>query len=73
MSIADDGKGFDWSQFLDLDVTRSADGHGRGITMAKAISFDKLDFRGCGNQLVVSVSLKGIDVELWPEEKRKVA
>jgi hypothetical protein len=51
MSIADDGKGFDWSQFLDLDVTRSADGHGSGIAPAKAISFDKLDFRGCGNQV----------------------
>lgn len=73
MSIADGGKGFDWSQFLDLDVTRSADGHGRGIALAKAISFHKLGFRGCGNQLVVSVSLKGIDAESWPEEKRKVA
>jgi hypothetical protein len=41
--------------------------------LAKAISFDKLDFRGCSNQVVVSVSLKGIDVEWWPEEKRKVA
>ena len=73
MSIADDEKGFDWSQFLDLDVTRSADGHGRGIALAKAISFDKLDFRGCDIQVVVSVSLKGIDAESWPEEKRKVA
>jgi len=73
MSIADDGKGFGWSQYLDLDVTRSADAQGRGIALAKAISFDKLDFRGCGLQVVVSVSLKGIDAESWPEEKRKVA
>lgn len=57
MSIADDGKGFDWSRYLDLDVTRSADGHGRGIAMAKDISFDKLDYRGCGNQVVVSTRL----------------
>jgi hypothetical protein len=46
---------------------------GRGIALAKAISFDKLDFRGCGNQVVALVSLKGIDAESWPEEKRKVA
>lgn len=73
MSIADDGKRFGWSQFLDLDVTRSADGPGRGIALAKAFSFDKLDFRGFGNQVMVSVSLKGIDAESWLEEKRKVA
>ncbi|MCS6294303.1 MAG: PAS domain S-box protein [Nitrospira sp.] len=73
MSITDDGEGFDWNQYLDLDGVRSADGHGRGIAMAKAISFDQLDFQGCGNQVVVSVSLKEIDTDSWPEEKRKVA
>jgi hypothetical protein len=41
--------------------------------MAKAISFDKLDFRGCGNQVEVLVSLKEIDADAWLEEKRKVA
>jgi hypothetical protein len=41
--------------------------------LAKDISFDELDYRGCGNQVVVSVSLKGIDAESWPEEERKVA
>lgn len=70
MSITDDGEGFDWSQYLDLDRARSTDRHGRGIAMAKTLSFDKLDFRGCGNQVVVSVSLKGIDADSWPEEER---
>ncbi len=73
MSITDDGEGFDWNQYLDLDGARSTDGHGRGIAMAKAISFDQLDFQGCGNQVVASVSLKGIDAKPWPEEERKVA
>lgn len=45
----------------------------RGIALAKDISFDELDYRGCGNQVVVSVSLKRIDAESWPEEERKVA
>lgn len=46
---------------------------GRSLALAKAISFDKLDFRGCGHQVGVLVSLKRIDAESWPEEKRKVA
>jgi PAS domain S-box-containing protein len=75
MSITDDGEGFDWSQYLDLDLdgARSTDGHGRGIAIAKAISFDQLDFQGCGNRVVASVSLKGIDRHAWPEAKRKAA
>ena len=57
ISITDEGKGFDWRQYLDLDITQSADGHGRGIAMAKTIGFDELDYRGCGNQVVASTRL----------------
>lgn len=63
MSIADDGKGFDWNQYLNLDVARSADGHGRGIALAKDISFDTLDYQGCGNQVMVSTRLVRSDPE----------
>jgi hypothetical protein len=54
-------------------VERADDLHGRGVAMAKAVSFDQLDFQGCGNQVMVSVSLKGIDADAWPKEERKVA
>lgn len=73
LTILDDGSGFDWKQYLDLNRERADDLHGRGIAMAKLISFDEVKYRGCGNQVVVSVSLKGIDADAWPEGERKVA
>ncbi|MDP3092531.1 MAG: PAS domain S-box protein [Nitrospira sp.] len=75
MTIFDDGSGFDWRQYLDLDHRRADESHGRGIAMAKAVSFDQLDFQGSGNQVVVSVSLNGVDADAdaWPEEERRVA
>lgn len=73
MTIRDDGSGFDWKQYLDLNHAGADESHGRGIGMAKAMSFDRLEFQGCGNQVVVSVSLKGIDTDSWQREERKVA
>ncbi len=73
MTIFDDGSGFDWNQYIDLNRERADDLHGRGVAMAKLISFDEVEFRGCGNQVVVSVSLEGIDADAWPEEGRRVA
>lgn len=73
MTILDAGSGFDWKRYLDLNRERADDLHGRGIAMAKHVSFDEVEFRGCGNQVVVSVSLKGIDADAGPEEERKVA
>ncbi len=73
MTILDEGSGFDWKRYLVLNRERADDLHGRGIAMAKLISFDEVTFRGCGNQVVVSVSLKGSDGSAWAEEERKVA
>lgn len=57
MTIADDGKGFDWRHYLSLDGDRPDDSHGRGIAMSKCISFDRLEYRAPGNQVVVSTRL----------------
>ncbi|MEQ1655865.1 MAG: PAS domain S-box protein [Nitrospira sp.] len=73
MTILDDGSGFDWRRYLDLDHRRADESHGRGIAMAKAVSFDQLDFQECGNQVVVSVSLNGVHPDGWPEEGRRAA
>ena len=73
LTILDDGSGFDWKQYLDLNRERADDLHGRGIAMAKLISFDEVEFRGRGNQVVVSVSLNGVDTDAWPEEERRAA
>lgn len=61
MTIADDGKGFDWHRYLALDDVRADDSHGRGIAMSKCISFDRLEYRDPGNQVTVSTRLAPTD------------
>jgi anti-sigma regulatory factor (Ser/Thr protein kinase) len=55
--IRDQGLGFDWKQYLELTPARSGDPHGRGVAMARAISFETLEYRGCGNEAVCTVAL----------------
>jgi CheY-like chemotaxis protein len=54
-TIRDDGQGFDWNRFLDIDPARAFDTHGRGIAMARRLSFSSLDYRGAGNEVVATV------------------
>ena len=56
--ITDPGDGFDWKKFVNVDPTRSGQSHGRGITLAKNLSFDKLTYNDPGNQVVALVSDK---------------
>ncbi|MBC7780122.1 MAG: response regulator [Proteobacteria bacterium] len=49
--ITDEGDGFDWTRFLELDPARAFDTHGRGIALARKLSFETLDFLGKGNQV----------------------
>ncbi|MGE0484417.1 MAG: response regulator [Gammaproteobacteria bacterium] len=53
--ICDEGRGFDWARYLDFDPERAMDNHGRGIAMAKAFSFDQIEYRGCGNEVVARI------------------
>lgn len=55
--IRDQGDGFDWQAFLEMDPARANDSHGRGIAMARLLSFDSLEYRGCGNEVEVAVRL----------------
>jgi len=52
-TITDQGKGFDWSDFMEFDTDRVMDNHGRGIAMANKLYFSKIEYQGSGN--VVSV------------------
>jgi CheY-like chemotaxis protein len=54
-TIRDAGNGFDWTRFLDIDPARAFDTHGRGIAMARRLSFSSLDYRGTGNEVVATV------------------
>lgn len=57
VSITDAGDGFNWQPYLELSPERAFDPHGRGISMARMISFDRMEYQGKGNIVVVSVSL----------------
>ncbi|HSM76964.1 MAG TPA: PAS domain S-box protein, partial [Bryobacteraceae bacterium] len=59
LAIVDEGKGFDWSQYLDPGREPSGGSHGRGIAMSKLISFDHLEYRDRGNHVVVTTRLAG--------------
>lgn len=56
--IADQGHGFDWQPFLEFSPERAFDPHGRGISMARMMSFDSLEYQGKGNEVLVRVLRK---------------
>lgn len=56
-TIRDDGPGFDWQKYLEVHPQRAFDNHGRGIAIARAMCFDRLEYRGCGNEVVAAVKL----------------
>jgi DNA-binding response OmpR family regulator len=59
--IADQGKGFDWAPYLEITPERALHSHGRGIAMAKMVSFDHVEYIGCGNQVLATVIAKQSD------------
>lgn len=55
--IIDEGDGFDYNKYLEMDPERAFDNHGRGIAMSRMLSFDHLEYQGNGNQVMVTVNL----------------
>lgn len=58
-TIADQGEGFNWQRFLNFDPDRAFDPNGRGIAMARMMSFASLEYQGRGNVVVATVALSG--------------
>lgn len=58
--IRDQGKGFDWTPYMDFDPDRAFDPHGRGIAVARLSSFDDLEYIGEGNEVIATVK-KSLD------------
>lgn len=56
-TISDQGEGFVWDKFLSFDPDRAFDPNGRGIAMAKMMSFSNLEYQGKGNVVVASVNI----------------
>lgn len=49
--IEDEGAGFDWSKYLEVSAERAFDSHGRGISMARSLSFSTIQYLGAGNRV----------------------
>ena len=49
--IEDQGRGFDWREFLELDPERAFAPNGRGIALARQLAFARLDYEGRGNRV----------------------
>jgi len=48
-SVKDQGNGFCLQDYLEVSKERAFDNHGRGIALARKISFDQLIYHGVGN------------------------
>jgi len=55
-TITDEGKGFDYNSYINIDLSEVLDSHGRGIAMAKLLSFDNIVYQGAGN--IVKATIK---------------
>ena len=55
--IRDAGGGFDWKRFFEIGPERVFDAHGRGIIMARALSFSTVEYRGHGNEVLATIKL----------------
>jgi len=55
--VRDQGAGFNWQGYLEMSPERAFDTHGRGIAMSRMISFDRLEYHGCGNEVEAAIKL----------------
>ncbi|MDQ7073445.1 MAG: ATP-binding protein [Gammaproteobacteria bacterium] len=56
ITIEDQGKGFDWQQYMEFDSERLLEPHGRGIAIANKLSFCEVEYTGgIGNKVVARI------------------
>jgi len=53
--ISDQGKGFSWQDFLEFDPSRAFDPNGRGIALAKMLSFSNIRYEESGSVAVARI------------------
>jgi DNA-binding response OmpR family regulator len=54
-TVADQGAGFDWHNYLEMSPERAFDSHGRGIAMSRMLSFASVEYQGNGNTVTAIV------------------
>jgi hypothetical protein len=57
LKIYDEGHGFPWQNFLELSAERACDPNGRGIALARMMSFSQISYEGCGNIAIATLDL----------------
>lgn len=55
--IRDQGAGFNWQGYLEMSPERAFDTHGRGIAMARMLSFERVEYAGLGNEVEAVIRL----------------
>lgn len=67
LRICDQGCGFPWQKYLEIDPERAFDPNGRGIALARMLSFSNITYEGCGNIAVATISrCNGTNAGLQP-------
>ena len=57
VTVKDEGKGFDWTEFIEMNPARATDPNGRGIVKARIFSFDNMEYKGNGNEVCCTVRI----------------
>ena len=57
--VRDQGRGFDWRGYLEVSPERAFEMHGRGIAMAKALTFKDLAYADDGREAIGTIPLGG--------------
>jgi DNA-binding response OmpR family regulator len=57
LTVSDEGEGFEFQKYMNISPERAFDPNGRGIAMSKMMSFDTLEYKGKGNQLLAVVKV----------------
>lgn len=55
--IRDQGAGFNWRGYLEMSPERAFDTHGRGIAMARMLSFERVEYAAQGNEVEAVIRL----------------
>ena len=56
--ISDQGKGFDWKSYMDFELYRLLDSHGRGIAIANNVSFDEIKYNSTGTEVTAYLDIE---------------
>lgn len=73
ITITDQGQGFSWKEYEHIHSNRMLESHGRGIAMAKALSFSQMEFRGRGNQVVCVINTPEARIPLASHPSTKLS